>query len=114
MWSQLPGGAVFDRVNKWWRGRRVPRGREEELRRLERRLAKIQKREQRSYRRRLRDERILLNPRRPFFGEGRPRNHGGWERMENKLNTRRMWQRAALAVSVVCVLIVVLELLHVH
>ena len=81
---------------------------------LERRLAKIQKREERSYRRRLRDERILLNPRRPFFGEGRPRNHGGWERMENKLNTRRMWQWAAVAVSVGCVLIVVLELLHVH
>jgi hypothetical protein len=103
---------VFDRVSKWWRGRRVPPGREEELRRLERRLAKIRKREERRYRRQLRDERILLKTR--FFGEGRPHNKGGWERMENKLSTRRDWQWAAFAVSVSLVLIAVLELLHVH
>ena len=103
---------MFDRVNKWWRGRRVPRGRKEELRRLERRLAKIQKSDERRYRRRLRDERILLKTH--FFGEGRPHNHGGWARMENKLSTRRMWRRMALEVSVCCMLLVVLELLHLH
>ncbi len=103
---------MFDRVNKWWRGRRVPRGREEELRRLERRLGKIRKREERRYRRRLRDERILLKTR--FFGEGRPHNSSGWERMEAKLVGRRMWRQAALWVAFWCVVLVVLDLLHLH
>jgi hypothetical protein len=103
---------VFDRVSKWWRGRRVPRGHEEELRRLERRLDKIHKRDERRYRRQLRDERILLKTR--FFGEGRPHNSSGWGRMEAKLVSRRMRRQAALQVLLWFVLLVVLELVHLH